>query len=499
MSTQIDNVKNTIEELSPKTLLILWLGFLLAYRLLLTSQPYLPLFYDEAYYFHWSLDLSFGYYSKPPMVAWLIKLTTIFSSSDFFVKLSSPILYAMTSWIVFLIGEKLFNERTGIFSAAVFSTTLLVGFNSLFITTDAPLYFFWSIGIYVYIKCLSSNLLKHWVLLGIILGLGMLSKYTFALMPIGLVIHLLIKRRVDLLFSPGFITCVLLSLLIFSFNVYWNIQHEFVSVSHTQEIAKLDESIFHPDKLIEFLLAQCLLLGGYWIFILAKYRSTLRNTRYKESITLLYCFVLPILIVISTQAFLSRAFANWAGPFVIGASVLVGLLLSQNKLVHLFRGMAINLTMLVAFYHWPMILTLAQVEESKNNSPYYRVSGWKQVSHTVQDIADINDRTFLLSNSRDLVAYVGFYSSLPFNQLVFWNDSTTRIDNHYDLKNNINEDRYLDQDSYIFVSHNPIKENIKDTFKVSEHLGVASFDASKKINRTIYIYKLEGFRGYSHE
>src|SRR5712691_4999231 len=63
---------------------LLWLGYQTA-----------GLYPDEAQYWFWSRHLALGYYSKPPLVAWAIALTTgLFGDSEFAVRLSAPLLHA---------------------------------------------------------------------------------------------------------------------------------------------------------------------------------------------------------------------------------------------------------------------------------------------------------------------------------------------------------------------------------------------------------------------
>ena len=122
--------------------LVLFLLVLLLYHFACMFQPHMGLFYDEAYYAHWAESFSLGYYSKPPVVAWVIKVTTsLFGNTDWSVKLGSPILYTASSWIVFKIGNHLFDKKVGLLASLIFASTPIIGFNSLFITTDAPLLF----------------------------------------------------------------------------------------------------------------------------------------------------------------------------------------------------------------------------------------------------------------------------------------------------------------------------------------------------------------------
>src|SRR5271166_2824787 len=72
------------------------------------------LYPDEAQYWVWSRHLALGYYSKPPLVAWLIALTTaIFGESEFAIRLSAPLLHAGTAIFVYGVGARLYDDRVG--------------------------------------------------------------------------------------------------------------------------------------------------------------------------------------------------------------------------------------------------------------------------------------------------------------------------------------------------------------------------------------------------
>ena len=49
---------------------------------------------DEAQYWHWSQNLDYGYFTKPPLIAWVIALSTnIFGNEEWAVRLFSPIIH----------------------------------------------------------------------------------------------------------------------------------------------------------------------------------------------------------------------------------------------------------------------------------------------------------------------------------------------------------------------------------------------------------------------
>ena len=171
-------VPNSLEQkaLSLHKKLVIFLCILFCYRLAVLTIGEISLFYDEAYYYFWSKDLDWGYYSKPPVVAWLIHASTsLFGDSEWAIKLTSPILYTMSAYIVGLVGAQLYNPRTGFWSAIMFQMAPIVSFNSLFITTDAALVFFWSLTIYLFSLGLEKEKAKYWPLAGVFCGLGLMS------------------------------------------------------------------------------------------------------------------------------------------------------------------------------------------------------------------------------------------------------------------------------------------------------------------------------------
>src|SRR5579863_10704572 len=74
-------------------------------RLLWLAVQPAGLYPDEAQYWLWSRHLAFGYYSKPPLVAWLIALTiAAFGDSEFAIRLPAPLLHAAAAGIVYAIA-----------------------------------------------------------------------------------------------------------------------------------------------------------------------------------------------------------------------------------------------------------------------------------------------------------------------------------------------------------------------------------------------------------
>src|SRR5690606_16932145 len=113
-------------------------------------------------------------------------------------------------------------------------------------------------------------------------------------------------------------------------NIGWNLGNGLVTFSHTAENADWRGNLMHPVRALEFFAAQFgvfgpILFGALvWIAIGAVRHGAPRAT------ILLLAFSLPVLLLILAQAFLSRAYANWAAVAYPAAAILVSETLIRN-------------------------------------------------------------------------------------------------------------------------------------------------------------------------
>src|SRR6202008_3287010 len=76
------------------SVLLTGLAALLCVRLFALATNGTDLFFDEAQYWAWSQDPALGYFSKPPLIAWIIgAATTACGAEEACVRLPSPLLH----------------------------------------------------------------------------------------------------------------------------------------------------------------------------------------------------------------------------------------------------------------------------------------------------------------------------------------------------------------------------------------------------------------------
>ncbi len=473
--------------------LLTFLLLLTLYRGWVLYNSGIDLYMDEAYYWGWSKSFEFGYYSKPPMIAWVIGVFTQLCSDHWFcVKLPALILHPVTSVVIYLISKELFDEETGFWSAITYITLPSVSLSSMIISTDVLLLLFWSLTMLMFVKAIKTDNNIYWFGAALAAGCGLLSKYTMIIFLPSVFLYLAFSNRHRaVLKNPKLYLTLIIAALIYIPNLIWNYNHHFVSFMHTKEISEIERDLFHPEKMIEFLAAQFAVFGpvtfGALIYLLFK-RSLYRYENYK----LLYVFTFTFLGLITLQALLSRAFANWAAPSYVAATVLVASYLYREKRTLLKAAIAINIGIAVMFYHYHSIAKILDVELTSKTDPYKRVLGWSSLAQEVEKILKAHPGYKLLCDDREIMAQLVYYiKPHPFDA-GYWNMDGS-LSNHYELTIDMNEKV---GENFILVTKRSSIGDIASKFESVKKLGTIKIRLYKDYVRVYHLYALENFKGY---
>lgn len=205
--------------------------FLYAFLLRLWFIGPLDLWPEEAYYWNYAQHLDFGYLDHPPMVAWLIGLSTrIFGDSEFGVRFPAILAGAATAFISYRFARNLYGKTEALIALALVSVLPYFFFTGMLMTPDTPLMTCWAAALYFLERALFGGNREAWYAAGAALGLGFLSKYTIVLVGAATLVFLIIDKpsrrwftRVEP-YAAAAIAAVL-SLPV----VIWNVQHEWAS------------------------------------------------------------------------------------------------------------------------------------------------------------------------------------------------------------------------------------------------------------------------------
>ena len=150
---------------------------------------------DEAQYWRWAQSFDWGYYSKPPMIAWVIgAVTSVFGDTEWAARLASPFLHTAAALFLFLLGRKMFSPRVGMFASLGYALMPGVILSSGIISTDGILLPFFSAGLLAVWSLRQGANWKTAVGLGAAMGAGFLSKYAMLYFAIGLLLAIVIDK-----------------------------------------------------------------------------------------------------------------------------------------------------------------------------------------------------------------------------------------------------------------------------------------------------------------
>ena len=131
----------------------------------------LELYPDEAQYWLWAQAPDWGYASKPPMVAWLIAVSTaIGGDGEAWVRLPAPLLHAATALALFAAGRRLYDARVGLLACVLWLLTPAVALSSAFIATDAPFMLGLALSLWAYAALLDAPDGRRRILRALLLG-----------------------------------------------------------------------------------------------------------------------------------------------------------------------------------------------------------------------------------------------------------------------------------------------------------------------------------------
>jgi hypothetical protein len=307
-----------------------------------------------------------------------------------------------------------------------------VQLSGLVVATDAPLMFFLGLTLLAYVSLQSASGGRRLALaagFGAALGLAFLSKYAALYAVIGVALHLALSREARRAWSlpaAGLAAVTLIAVL--TPNLVWNAQHGFATLHHTVANAAWGEDTFNPLNMGRFFVSQFGVFGPipFGVLVAGLVLAARRRSLVREDLLLL-CFVIPPILIVSVQAMLSRANANWSGAsYLAGAVLVAGWLMRWRARRWLTAAVAVQ-ALLAALVLLVLVQPRAADALGGSNS-LKRVRGWSQAARLVTDRAKVEEDAGLSAvavNNRFLYYALAYYGRDYFQAprappLVYW-------------------------------------------------------------------------------
>ncbi len=476
-------------------------SILLIARVIWILYGNIPLHSEEAQYWLWSKHLDLSYYSKPPLIAYTIFLSTqIFSDSVLGIRIIAIIIGFIIPLITYRFACELFKDsKIAFYSGLILFTLPHYHYTSIILSTDSLIILFWLLTMLYSWRAMQQNNFKDWLLMGIFLGLGIMSKYTMLLwIPSVLLLSRLF--HLNLFKQKGFYLSLGLAGIICIPMIFWNVTTGFVGFKHVFglmgaykpfpgigiSLAQIAEyTAGQLGSLVPFYLPAIYLLINRWS----------RKQFSEDNLPVSYLLI-PILFVLSFFAFVAirKTEINWtyfaygAYPILLGYAFVK--FIDKKKL-----RLALGATALLIFI---MFLPSAfgrlgtKIYPPKID-PFHKMAGWDDLGNTVSGITKEmeDEKMFIFSDRYQIASELAFYME---NSPQTYCINNGRRMNQFDIWPGINQFAWEGYNA-IYVSPVPIPNYLKECFLKVEFVAEQKcLYRQTEVDTPFLIYKLTGFK-----
>jgi 4-amino-4-deoxy-L-arabinose transferase-like glycosyltransferase len=387
-------------------------------RLLLIALTPLDLSADEAHYWEWSRRLDLAYYSKGPLVAYVIALSrTVFGDTDFAVRAPAALLSLFSGLVLFGFLREITSPKVSFIGLVIYLSAPIVTAMGLLMTTDPLLQLFWLLSLYFAARVITSARAGWWIPALVCVGLAALSKYTALILYPSFALFLLTEKALrKQLLSAGWVTGSAALLLTLIPVVIWNAEHGWVNAQHNASHLGAFGFHFRPKYFFELLGAQFGVMGPLtFAGLLYLLKLCVRDFRILKPLErLFFLSAAPLLAVCLAVSMTKSVYANWPMPVLLSGILIFCALLSRAAILPVMKNwqtvftwtvkanVLISLLACLLFAGFTFRLPLEML-------PSKKLTGWQNLAGGAEQAIANLKADFIAAQNYDYASALSFY------------------------------------------------------------------------------------------
>ena len=396
------------------------IGFFTLIRLFVA--PFFGLGVDEAHYVLYAKYLDWSYVDHPPLVGWVhVPFFYLLGTNEFLARLPAILIFAIVSYCAYLFVLRITQStRMSLITVLALNCSFMLNALGLMLLPDSLLLLFIFLLIFIVEKIDREKKPLDFILLGVLLGLMGLAKYTSILLVPPLMVFFLIKKRYDIIFSPHMILAAFIAFILIAPVICWNITHDFISFRYQggHVFGTLASS---SKNFAESLAAQ---FGAYspFLFIIAFYGffKALRSPNVYLRLAVL--FGGTIIIFFLMTSFYERTLPHWPSIFYL-LFIPIGtftLLQAQEKWKRNFLYFSVGFSLVLTLFIY-VELTGKFLAFPDYKSPFRDIYGFPAIARQADEIMkrDKSAAPKAIAVSNWTMGSRTMYYSLPYQNKVF--------------------------------------------------------------------------------
>ena len=322
----------------------------------------------------WGSNLDWGFNKHPPMSALLPEIFyQIFGSQDWAYYLLSQICIAVSFLVVFKLAEDFFDNKI----YCLISVLLLEGIYFYNFTTpefnvNVCLIPFWSLSVFYLWRGIKNNKILDWLLLGLFVGFGFLSKYLFIYLSLAidvLLIYMIYTKRLNFKCIVSFVPFIIILLP----HIVWLIENDYVTITYGLLRTGLEEeSVFNHIKHPTIFLGKqigILLPFLIMIFVLVKKFKINITLNDEKFLFLVSINLIPILFIFLTSFTMGvKIRTMWMTPFYISFGLLFVYVLKSQ--INFEKMRAFSSIFLILFLLSPILYSYVSISQTDKRTDF---------------------------------------------------------------------------------------------------------------------------------
>jgi len=286
------------------------------------SNKNLPLDVIEA--LAWGTNLDWGWVKHPPLSVFFPEVFyQIFGNQDWAYYLLSQIFIVLSFVIIFKLSKEfLKNEVYALISVFLLEGIYFYNFTTPEFNVNVCQIPFWSLTVYYSWQSFKNDKIHNWILLGLFAGLGVLSKYLFIYLLIGIKLFFIFCLKKNKKFNFKYFIPIIVFLLVLSPHLKWLVDNDYKTIAYGLKRTSLENSTLlnHFIYPLKFIFKQIGTLLPFFILL----NLILKNFKFKfnkqdeKSIFLIFITFVPILLMLITSLiFAANIRTMWMTPFYL--------------------------------------------------------------------------------------------------------------------------------------------------------------------------------------
>lgn len=482
------------------------------------SIGYIGLNPDEAQYWTWSQNLDWGFYSKPPGIAWQIKLgTLLFGNTELGVRLGSIIISLLTGYaIYFLCKSCKTSPLTCFFAALIFIVSPIGMLGNFAATTDGGMILFWTLASLLFTKGISEEKPPSYLGIGIMILCGSLFKWPIYILWVPIVIFSIAYKKTHL---THLLLGFFISLLGFLPSIIWNMQHEWATFRHVFTQSTGGDRWHHKKALFsgnffDFFGAQFGVLSPLLFALLLIAIGYVIYKRKKAPPSIQFCALtcFGVLGLFLTLSIFNKMQANWAlYAYPTGVIVLSWFCVEVPTWGKKWAigGMALSLIMVIGAISIPYIQQRALLPSKSipyKVNPFRHSLGWNNLYLALQELKEEKNTTFLFSDTYQMTSILSFYN--PQKKRAYFLNIDGKRKNQFSFWDQMKDQETHNNGYYVWYQNTPDFMN-NYTHRIEQHIAklapyfesvefikaVPLFSAYGTVTKGALIYKCNGYNG----